>query len=120
MFVGHKIKKLRELRSLSAKDMADKLGMSISGYHKIERNEVAVNLEKVSKFAEVFDVKPSEILEFDEKGMTINNGTNQYSAHTINFQGEKDLYEKIIATKDNQIAQLENEIAFLRSLLKTA
>jgi transcriptional regulator with XRE-family HTH domain len=117
MLVGHKIKKLRELRSISVKEMADKLGMSISGYHKIERNEVDVNSEKIAKFGEILEVKPNEILEFDEKGMTINNTNNQVVAY-INFQGEKELYEKILSTKDNQITQLESEVAFLRSLLK--
>jgi transcriptional regulator with XRE-family HTH domain len=118
MLVGHKIKKLRELRSLSVKEMADKLGMSISGYHKIERDEVDVNSEKIAKFAEIFEVKPTEILEFDQKGVTVNNNNNQFAAYNINFQSEKELYEKILITKDNQITQLESEIAFLRSLLK--
>ena len=40
MKINEKIRQLRKQHQLSQENMADKLGMSVTGYGKIERGEV--------------------------------------------------------------------------------
>ena len=42
MEIGTKIRKVREIKGLSQENLADELGMSVTGYGKIERNEVGI------------------------------------------------------------------------------
>ena len=67
MLIGHKIKKISELRNFTQEHIAEKLNITQAGYSKIERNEVDLNLEKLDKLAQIFEMKPEEILTFDEK-----------------------------------------------------
>lgn len=69
--------------------MASELEMTQSGYSRIENNEVDLAFSKLEKIAEVLELKPEDIIAFDEKyvfnlmhnqtayGLTIHN--NQYS-----------------------------------------
>jgi transcriptional regulator with XRE-family HTH domain len=67
MLIGHKIKKLRELRNLTQEFMADQLDMSQSGYSRIETNDVEVTITRLERIGEVLGMRPEEILSFDEK-----------------------------------------------------
>jgi len=67
MLIGHKIKKLRELRNFTQEHMATKLDMSQSGYSRIESNDVEVNISRLERIGEVLGMRPEEILAFDEK-----------------------------------------------------
>jgi transcriptional regulator with XRE-family HTH domain len=57
MEVGQKIARLRELKGLSQENLAKALGMSQSGYAKIERNEVSVSIEKLEKISRILEVQ---------------------------------------------------------------
>ena len=46
--------------------MADKLGMSVTGYAKIERGEVRSNLPRLEQISEVFDMDICELLSYGE------------------------------------------------------
>lgn len=113
MFIGHKIKKIRELRNFTQEHIAEKLHMTQAGYSKIERNEVDINLEKLDKLAHVLGMKPEEILTFDEKYILNNYGekaTQSVNYHN-NFPPElKQLYEDKIKLLEEKIAWLEKSI----------
>jgi transcriptional regulator with XRE-family HTH domain len=49
MEIGTKIRKIREIKGLSQENIAKELSMSITGYGKIERNEVSINFDKLQK-----------------------------------------------------------------------
>lgn len=83
MKIGNKIRKIRELKNITPKDMADRLDMSLSGYQKIEREDVAVNVERLLEIAEVFGMKPEDVLTFDEKYVL-----NSYGEKSTNQVGE--------------------------------
>lgn len=115
MKIGSKIKQIRELRNYTQEYVADKLGMSIAGYSRIERNQVDVNFEKLNKIASVFNVQVAELIKFDDEAIfSIQNLTNSVNGNKVNIQfneNEKKLYEALIE-------QLKNEITFLKSELK--
>lgn len=63
--VYENIKKIRELKNLTRKYMADELKMSTSGYGKIERGEVDLTVSKLKKIAKVLGVSVEFIFKFD-------------------------------------------------------
>lgn len=64
MMVGNKS---REIKSIMAKNMVDRLNMTLSGYQRIERDEVSVNIERLLEIAGIFEMKPEDVLTFEEK-----------------------------------------------------
>ncbi len=64
--IGNSIRKIRELKGLKQESVATKLGLTTNGYGKIERGESQINLERLNQIADVFDVNPNDILNFDE------------------------------------------------------
>ena len=112
MLIGHKIKKIRELRNFTQEHIAEKLNITQAGYSKIERNEVDLNLEKLDKLAQIFEMKPEEILTFDEKYVLNNYGekATQLVQYQNNFPPElKQLYEDKIKLLEEKVAWLEKK-----------
>ncbi|MCC5916075.1 MAG: helix-turn-helix transcriptional regulator [Cryomorphaceae bacterium] len=48
--IGRNIKQIRELKNFTQEHFAKKLGMTTSGYSKIERGEVIISIEKLQLF----------------------------------------------------------------------
>jgi len=67
MQLGHKIKILRELKKLTQNQMAESMGISQGAYSKMELGETEVTYSKLEKISEQFDMKPEEIIAFDER-----------------------------------------------------
>lgn len=136
MNTGEKIKQHRLLKKVSPKDLADALGMDVSNYYRIERNEVKPDIENLVKIAEHLDVEPSELLSEDKvvfnitstdsqcgilynPTMTSNDKLTQLFEDKINLLLEKNtmLIEKM-AEKDNLLKKLTEEIEMLKSKIK--
>lgn len=113
--IGTKIKKLRELRNYTQEFMAEKLGMSQTGYSNIERDETDVSLSRLHQIAKVLEIKLQDLLGFDEKMMFVGSMSNNNTANGVifsseGFDRERKLYEE-------QIKLLKEEVAFLRGLV---
>ena len=117
--------------------MADKLGMSVTGYAKIERGEVRSNLPRLEQISEVFDMDICELLSYGETekvyfNNSVTESTNSNNSNNFLFAVGNDNLEKaiqqlqlIISHKDELLAQkdkiilgLEREIALLRNMHK--
>lgn len=59
------IKIIRELKNLTREYVADELGMSTSGYGKIERGEVDLTIRKLHIIAKVLEVDVNYIFKFN-------------------------------------------------------
>jgi|688.fasta_scaffold89498_2 transcriptional regulator with XRE-family HTH domain len=104
--LGDTIRKIRELKNYSQSYMAEKLGLSVSGYGKIERNETELTLKRIKEISEIFEMDFTKLLSFD-KNLVFNichnhNGYgglvhNHQNNNEMNFQ---ELISKIIS--DNQ------------------
>lgn len=112
MQVGAKIKTFRELKNLSQEYMADRLGISQPTYHRIEAND-DIALSQLLRVSEILDVKPEDLINFNEK-MVFNNYTSHHAnqGYIVNnvTPVEKELYEK-------QITSLEKEVDYLRAIV---
>lgn len=63
--LGENIKKLRELKNYTQQFLADELGLSLSGYGKIERNQTELSITRLYKICEVLEVDLQTLLSFN-------------------------------------------------------
>ena len=109
--IGTKIKKIRDLKGLTQEHLADKLNMSVTGYGKIERDEVDLPFSRLEQIAEVFKVKVEDIVSFDEKVVFNNYGTANDRSFSIIYEYStktEKLYEDKIKLMEDKIKYLEN------------
>ncbi|ERH26410.1 DNA-binding helix-turn-helix protein [Aggregatibacter sp. oral taxon 458 str. W10330] len=134
MKINEKIRQLREQHQLSQENMADKLGMSVTGYAKIERGDVRSNLPRLEQISEVFDMDICELLSYGESEKVYFNNSVTESTNSNNFLfavGNDNLEkaiqqlqliishkDELLAQKDKIILGLEREIALLKNMHK--
>lgn len=121
MRIGNKIRKLRELKGLSQENMADALGMSVTGYGNIERNESDIKIEKLQEVSEVLGVNIEDIITFDEKVVFYNydNTKIENQIGNYNFPEEvKKLYEDKVLLLEDKVMYLTEKLTLLENELK--
>ena len=109
--IGNKIKKLRELKGFKQEYMAERLGVSQQSYSKLESEKTDVPFSKIEQLAEIFQIKPEELIAFDEKVVfylnaqytTANNGV-----YNNNFP------EKMQQLYEDKIKLLEEKVIWLQ------
>ena len=109
--VVRKIREIRKQKGYSNESMAVDLEMSTSAYNKMERLETALTLERFIKIKEILNVPYSELLD-SNRGNNYQQDLKDYSighyeVQTLN-QENREIYEKLIAAKDEQIALLKS------------
>jgi transcriptional regulator with XRE-family HTH domain len=113
MNFGTKLKTAREIKGITAKDMADRLELSIRSYYGYENGETSPSLEKIEAIAKQLEITVPSLLGLDEKQIfNIYDNNNQgdiIGAMHYNFEKERMLFNKLIVDKDNQILALQSE-----------
>ena len=61
------IKTIRKTKQLSREYMATQLGVELSSYGKIERNEVGLTVERLFAIAEIFGIEATDILNYGKE-----------------------------------------------------
>ena len=91
--------------------MADRLNISQQSYSNIESGKVDVPYSRVEEIAAVFEIKPEELVSFDEKYILNNYGDNhqQVATKIENYFPEKlqQLYEDKIKLLEDKIQLME-------------
>jgi transcriptional regulator with XRE-family HTH domain len=113
--LGLKIKKLRELKNLTQEHVAQVLGLNQSAYSRLETGDTEISFSKIEKIAELFNMKPEEVVSFNEQMVfnIMHNLDGQQNGYVINMisENERKLYE-------NQIESLKEEVKHLKGLLE--
>jgi transcriptional regulator with XRE-family HTH domain len=113
MEIGTKIRQIRELKGLSQEKMANELGLSLTGYSKIERNELSLNYEKLLKISEILKVNIENLIGFEKK-IAFNNFNNtveqQIGAYNCPIELQQ-LYEDKIKLLEDKIKLLEEKVS---------
>jgi transcriptional regulator with XRE-family HTH domain len=121
---GTILRKLRERKHLSQKEIAEKLDVAQSTYSQWESDLSSYKVDMLPKLAEVLDV---DIVELIPKGTTVkivnnsNNNNGSVNAFQVQMDARKlhdDLfssYEAIIKAKDEIIESKKEVIEMLRS-----
>ena len=103
------IKKFRELKSITRETMAAELGMSLSGYSKLERGEVDITLSKIQRLTQILCVSLEQLLNFEASQIfNASNSQEVKGVHgkVINFYGD-DYKEKYIKMLEIEVKRLE-------------
>jgi transcriptional regulator with XRE-family HTH domain len=124
-----KIRFMRQSKNWSQEDMADKLGMSVAGYAKIEQGRTDTNFSKLEQIASVFELDVVELLSFGEKNVICLIGDNSVnisqiigSSKELTFEMEKlqlslEHKEAMLAQKDKEIEGLKELISLMKTQL---
>ena len=113
MKINENIRKIRELKGFSQEFMAQKLNMSQRHYSRLEKEEVKIDMNKITLISEVLEVSPIQIIEFDEKQLFINWESNIDDSPKIQ-EKEQAVYEKQIEKFEKRIEELELEVKKLK------
>ncbi len=118
-----KIKMMREMNQWTQEEVAEKLGMSTTGYAKIERGQTNVSVEKLKQIAQIFNINIAQLLDDNEKLVICSIGDNH-----SNYNNYFGMNEKLIAQnekqqleiqlKDELLKQKDAEITALRGLIE--
>ncbi|MDX2196212.1 MAG: helix-turn-helix transcriptional regulator [Cytophagales bacterium] len=115
MKVGEKIRLLRESKKLSQENMAEMLHMSVTGYGKIERDEVDINLHRLKAIADSLQTTPEELINTSSPIFN-NYGTaneQSFSIHTHYSAKFEKMHQEMIKLYEEKILLLEQKIAAL-------
>jgi len=112
--IGHKIKKLRELRNLTQEHMAASIGLTQGAYSRMELGETEITYSKLEKISAELGMKPEEVIAFNESMVfnVMNNQTGNglvINNNQINEE-DKNLYLQ-------QITLLKEENAYLKTVI---
>ena len=117
------IRKIRELRNYTQEYMADQLGLSVSGYGKIERSDSDINLSRITQIAEILNVSRTALLEFNSDDMLKsldeeNNKQNNSSIPVATPSQQSSLNHDDFSTLLDIIRSLREENAKLKAELE--
>jgi len=117
------IKKQREIKGLRQQDVADKLCMSLRSYQSLESGETKLDLERLELLAKTFETTIEELLKSDSMMVhqEIKDGGTGCGFSTMgnvyNYSAEKEIIDKLIAAKDEEIQFLKEENKYLKEKL---
>ncbi|SUT93643.1 helix-turn-helix domain-containing protein [Actinobacillus lignieresii] len=115
-----KVRTMREINQWSQEEMAEKLGMSTTGYAKIERGKSKINLDKLQQIANIFNINVRELIENDKPWVCVIGDNNYNLSHIYSNENlvlENEKLKLIIQHKDELLKQKEDEIAVLKKLV---
>jgi len=92
--VGKNIRTLRHQRGWSQEDVANRLGISIPAFSKIETGVTDINLSRLEQIANIFEITVAQILSVEE--------------------GEVDLTPSNLSIAQKKLVDRESEIASLQ------
>ncbi|MGV8091053.1 MAG: helix-turn-helix domain-containing protein [Mangrovibacterium sp.] len=113
------IRKHREYKGLRQQDLADRLNMNLRSYQNLESGATKLDLERLAQIAEVLETPIEDLLRQD--GVFIHqeikeaSGTGSGAGHIYNNYGvDKDVLDKLIASKEGEIQMLKEENKYLK------
>ncbi|MEG9482710.1 helix-turn-helix transcriptional regulator [Mannheimia sp. HC-2023] len=110
MNVNEKVRFLREARGWSQEEMAERVGLSVHGYSKIERGETQLNLSRLRQICEVLNYDMLELMTLGEKNVVyFQESGNNHSINIINPTSENLVSE---------IAQLKQTISHQAEIIE--
>ncbi len=116
------IRKIRELRNYTQEYMADQLGLSVSGYGKIERSDSDINLSRITQIAEILNVSRTALLEFNSddmlKSLDEDNSNKTTKQIPLSVQSPNNLTHDDFSTLLDIIRSLREENAKLKAELE--
>lgn len=121
--VNRNIRKIRLIKNLKQEHVAERLGISLKTYQKMENGEAPVSVERLNTIAEVFEMQASDILNMpDDNQSFFNNLYENKKAIVINSQthaAEVEAMKNHIQSLESSIRRLEENDRFQKELIAT-
>lgn len=106
--------KLRKEKGFSLENMANELSISVAAYHKIEKLESKLTVERLLQIIEILNSSVAEIFNVQ----TENIYHQQIKDQGIGHQQIENLYQDNQVITQKLIETMRNEIDFLKTLIK--
>lgn len=106
--------KLRKEKGFSLENMANELAISVAAYHKIEKLESKLTVERLLQIIEILNSSVAEIFNVQ----TENIYHQQIKDQGIGHQQIENLYQDNQVITQKLIETMRNEIDFLKTLIK--
>ena len=116
-----KIAQYRNRKGYTYENMAHDLHITPAAYRKIETGETKLTVERLFKIADILESPFTDFLDLEKDILNQHNHDNEnvYQQKIDNFyQENKEVYEKLIKAKDEQIQLLMEQINFYKSRVK--
>jgi len=119
MELSEKIKIMRDMNHWTQEDVAEKLGMSTTGYAKIEHGKTNLTVDKLKQIAQIFHIDIVELISSQDKsffftiGDHSNNGCSFGSNSILAMENEK--LKLLLDAKENEIIALKEIIELLKT-----
>ena len=111
--IGHKIRKIRELKNITRKQIASDLSISERGYTDIENEKTNITLKRLFEICKIFDCDLFFILHFSEAEMIKLYQENR--KNTKDVKQEIQVLEGLIRQKYKQIELIKFKIDMIRT-----
>lgn len=126
MQVFEKIAWMRKVKGWSQEDIAERLGMSATGYGKIERGETDIPLSRLEQLSDILEIGLSDLIGLDDRSVFnfAPNNQNNFNTHVHPPIEPSDLAHELSKARlevdylKEILSQKDREIAFLRDLLQ--
>lgn len=124
MKVEEKIRLFREAKHITQEEIADRIGMSTSGYSKLERGEVRLNLNRLEQIAEILEMNVTDLLR-EDSGVVYqinegdnNNGISFYANTNESLKHEVEKLKTIVEYQQMLLEQKDKEIVMQKELIE--
>jgi transcriptional regulator with XRE-family HTH domain len=130
MELYEKIRFMRSFKNWSQEEMANRLGLSVNGYAKIERGETDVTLSRLQQIVDVLGVDLAELFDLNEKNVFHFAGRYYYAHHhqinyladvsvtkSVELKHELEKSHLIIQQQEKEICYLKEEIVQLKEII---
>ena len=119
--IGKNIRKQREIKGYSQEYMAHELNINQASYAKLENSSTKITVDRLFAISKLLETDVADILELNKQ--TIFNQNNKTTANAFAnvenlYQENREVYEKLIQAKDEQIQLLMEQINFYKSRIK--
>jgi len=108
MKLNEKIRIIRTSKELKRELVAEKLGIDVVNYGKLERGETKITIEKLEKIAEILDVSVQEIFDFDENTNTVNKKDNISNYNNIQLNDINELLKTNLELQNILLKEIKN------------
>jgi transcriptional regulator with XRE-family HTH domain len=112
-----RIKAFRETKNYTQEHMAEVLHLSQRAYSSIENGQTQLTVERLYEIAEALKVSIGEIIGVENQNV-FNNNFNNHALHNKGnlvfhqdaFDEQRNLYERLLASKDDEIKTLKERL----------
>lgn len=103
--IGHNIRTLRHQRGWSQEDVANRLGISIPAFSKIETGVTDVNLSRLEQIADIYEIEVVQILALE-------------SEEVKQLPSNLSLLQKKLTDRESEIVNLQRKVILLYEELR--